>query len=132
MGQAAAAADLQRAREGLESLSEIGGISSIRALAYLRGLDRVKVYTDSVHPGAPQGDLATFVIAETVRDSLTAPRIAAELFAAVPAGWPTSPYAPKALLALAVLRSGVGGFDPRRPGDPATPAVPTSRSSPAR
>ena len=103
MGQAAALADLQQARSGLESLSEIGGPSSIRALAYLRALDRVKLYADSVPAGAPQGDLATFIIAETVRDSLTAPRIAAELFAAVPAGWPTSPYAPKALLALAVL-----------------------------
>jgi len=103
MEQAAAVADLQQARSALESLSEIGGPSSIRALAYLRALDRLKVYTDSVHVGAPEGDMATFVVAETVRDSLTAPRIAAELFAAVPAGWPTSPYAPKALLALASL-----------------------------
>ena len=103
MGQAAAMADLERAREGLESLSEIGGPNSIRALAYLRALDRVKHYADSVPAGAPEGDLATFVVAETVRDSLTAPRIAEELFAAVPAGWPTSPYAPKALLALAAL-----------------------------
>lgn len=103
MGQAAALADLQRAREGLAELSEIGGVSSLRALAYLRALDRAQQYSDSVSVGAPQGDLATFVLAETVRDSLTAPRIAAELFAAIPAGWPTSPYAPKALLALAVL-----------------------------
>jgi len=103
MEQAAAVADLQHARGALEKLGEFGGPSSIRALVYLRALDRLKVYSDSVHVGAPEGDMATFVVAETVRDSLTAPRIAAELFAAVPAGWPTSPYAPKALLALASL-----------------------------
>jgi len=103
MGRAVALVELQQAREALQALSEIGGVSSIRALAYLRVLDRVRTYVDSVPAGAPQGDLATFVLAETVRDSLPAPRIAAQLFALVPASWPTSPYAPKALLALAAL-----------------------------
>jgi tetratricopeptide (TPR) repeat protein len=103
MGRAVALAELQEARGGLQTLSEIGGPSSIRALAYLRALDRVRAYADSVPAGAPEGDLATFVIAETVRDSLPAPRIAAQLFASIPAAWPASPYAPKALLALAVL-----------------------------
>jgi tetratricopeptide (TPR) repeat protein len=103
LGQAVALAELQQARQDLQALSEIGGASSIRALAYIRALDRVRLYSDSVPVGAPQGDLATFVIAETVRDSLPAPRIAVDLFLAIPAGWPSSPYAPKALLAVAAM-----------------------------
>jgi hypothetical protein len=103
LGRAIAVTGLQQARPELQTLSEIGGPSSIRALAYLRALDHVQFYVDSVPPGAPRGDLATFLIAETVRDSLPAPRIAAQLFASIPAEWPASPYAPKALLALAAL-----------------------------
>ena len=103
LAEAATAADLESAREGLVSLSEVGGPNSIRALGYLRVLDRVRAYRDSVQPGAPLGDLATFFVAESVRDGLPAPQIAAQLFAAVPASWPASPYAPKALLALAEL-----------------------------
>jgi hypothetical protein len=104
MAHAATLTELESAREGLSSLSEVGGPSSIRALGYLRVLDRVRAYTDSVPAGAPQGDLATFVVAETVREGVPAPQIAAQLFASVPASWPASPYAPKALLALAVLQ----------------------------
>lgn len=100
---AATAADFESAREDLTSLSEVGGPSSIRALGYLGVLDRVRTYRDSVPPGAPRGDLATFLVAEAVRDGLPAPRIAAQFFASVPASWPASPYAPKALLALAEL-----------------------------
>jgi len=103
IARAATLSELESAREGLESLSEIGGPSSISALGYLEALDRVRAYIDSVPPGAPQGDLATFVTAEDVRDGLPAPQLAAQLFASVPASWPISPYAPKALLALAAL-----------------------------
>ena len=103
MATAAAPADLETAREGLVALSEVGGPSAVRAIGYLRVLDRLRMYTDSVPPGAPQGDLATFVIAESVRDGLPAPQIAAQLFASLPASWPASPYAPKALFALAAL-----------------------------
>lgn len=103
IGQADTLSGLELAREDLTSLSEIGGPSSVQAIHYLRVLDRIHTFADSISPGAKEGDLATFVMAEAVRDGLPAPRIAAELFATVPAWWPTSPYAPKALLALAAL-----------------------------
>jgi len=103
IGQADTLSGLERAREELTSLSEVGGRSSIQAIQYLNILDRVRNYADSISPGAKEGDLATFVTAEAVRDGLPAPRIAGELFATVPTWWPASPYAPKALLALAAL-----------------------------
>lgn len=103
LGQADTLAQLERAREELTELAQYGGPSSVQAIRYLRVMDRVKAYADSITPGKPEGDLATFVVAESVRDSLPTPRIAAELFGAIPVWWPESPYAPKALLALAAL-----------------------------
>lgn len=103
IGQADTLAQLELAREDLTSLGEVGGPASIQAIHYLRILNRSRTYLDSVAPGSPRGDLATFSLAEAVRDSLPAPRIAAQLFAAIPAWWPASPYAPKAMLALAAL-----------------------------
>jgi hypothetical protein len=103
LGQADTLAQLELAREDLTSLSEVGGPASIKAIHYLRILTRARTYLDSVSPGSIRGDLATFSLAEAVRDSLPTPRIAAQLFAAIPAWWPASPYAPKALLALAAL-----------------------------
>ncbi len=95
---------LEAAREPLVELGEIGGRSSVQALHYVRVLDKVKGYADSVTTQSPLGDLATFVVAEAVRDSLPAPQIATQLFASIPAAWPASPYAPKALLAMAALQ----------------------------
>ena len=103
LGSADTLSQLELAREDLTELSQRGGSHAIQAVRWLRIMDRVQAYADSVFPGTSQGDLATFVLAESVRDSLPAPRIAAQLFAIVPAWWPTSPYAPKALLALAAL-----------------------------
>ncbi len=45
----------------------------------------------------------TFRVAELVRDSLSAPRVAAQLFLAFAAGRPSSIFAPKALVAAAAL-----------------------------
>jgi len=97
-------AALEVVRPEVTELRDLGGPSAITALNYQKVLDRARGYLDSVPPGAPQGDLATFVLAESVRDVLSAPRVAAQLFGAIPAFWPASPYAPKALLALAALR----------------------------
>jgi len=104
VGQADTLSQLEMARADFAAVKEDGGRASLQASRYLRVLDRVRSYADSITPEATEGDLATFVLAEAVRDSLPAPRIAAELFATVPAWWPTSPYAPKALLALAAMR----------------------------
>lgn len=103
LGKADTLSQIEEARPQLVELSEIGGPSSIKAMSYLRVLDRVQMYSDSITPEREQGDLATFVIAELVRDSLPAPHLAVELFSTIPTWWPTSPYAPKALLALAAL-----------------------------
>jgi tetratricopeptide (TPR) repeat protein len=55
--------------------------------------------------GTPQGDLRVFLAAEAARDTLGAPRLANALFHRILDGWPTSPYAPKAVLAAQQLDS---------------------------
>jgi hypothetical protein len=56
-------------------------------------------------PGTPQGDMAMFVLAESARDSLRAPRLAASLFSRMEHDWPASPYTPKAVLARVSLEA---------------------------
>ena len=57
----------------------------------------------SVTPQTPQGDLMVFLAAESARDILGASRLAEALFRRLPAEWPLSPYAPKAILAAQQL-----------------------------
>jgi hypothetical protein len=59
--------------------------------------------SDSVSAGAAQADLRLFLAAETARDSLGAPALAASLFRTIVEATPDSPYAPKAILAGQVL-----------------------------
>ena len=54
-------------------------------------------------PTCAQGDLRLFLAAETARDTLAAPALAAGMFRQVVETWPESPYAPKAMLAGRVL-----------------------------
>lgn len=54
---------------------------------------------------SPEGDLRLFLAAEAARDSLAAPALANVLFHRILDGWPTSPYAPKAILAAQQLDS---------------------------
>jgi hypothetical protein len=56
-----------------------------------------------VTPPTPQGDLRLFLAAEAARDSLEAPLLAAGIFRRILEWWPTSPYAPKAVLATQQL-----------------------------
>lgn len=56
-------------------------------------------------PGAVQGDLRIFLGAEVARDTLGAPHLAHALFRRIPQDWPSSPYAPKAILAAQQLDS---------------------------
>ncbi len=58
---------------------------------------------DSILPGTPNGEMRLFLLAEVVRDSLAAPSLAAGYLHRIMAGWPASPYVPKALLALMEL-----------------------------
>jgi tetratricopeptide (TPR) repeat protein len=74
-----------------------GGPSGPRLAATAR---LVMATADSTPPGTPRGDLRLFLAGELARDSLGAPRFAANQFRRVALGWPDSPFAPKALLAL--------------------------------
>jgi hypothetical protein len=73
---------------------------SLRAAgSFLGVLDRTEEALND-----PEGVLQLFLAAEEVRDSLGAPRLAAALFAELARRHPQSIVAPKALIALAVLR----------------------------
>jgi tetratricopeptide (TPR) repeat protein len=63
----------------------------------------VHATTTAVTPPTPQGDLRLFLAAEAARDSLDAPLLAAGIFRRILDWWPTSPYAPKVVLATQQL-----------------------------
>jgi hypothetical protein len=63
----------------------------------------VHATTTGVTPPTPQGDLRLFLAAEAARDSLEAPLLAAGIFRRILDWWPTSPYAPKVVLATQQL-----------------------------
>jgi tetratricopeptide (TPR) repeat protein len=89
----------------LEALAKEVAESPLGPQAQLmqRSVEQVAFAVDSSAPGSPAGDMRVFLAAEAARDRLVAPRLAASLFRSIAAGWPASPYAPKALLAAAVL-----------------------------
>lgn len=58
---------------------------------------------DSLVAGTPSGEMRLFLLAEVARDSLSATLLAARYLHRITAGWPESPYVPKALLALMEL-----------------------------
>jgi hypothetical protein len=62
-------------------------------------VSRILMAGDSLSAGAAQSDLRLFLAAEAARDSLAAPRLAAQLFRTIVEATPESPYAPKAILA---------------------------------
>jgi tetratricopeptide (TPR) repeat protein len=59
----------------------------------------------AVTPETTQGDLRLFLAAESARDTLAAPRLANALLHRILNQWPSSPYAPKAILAAQQLDS---------------------------
>ncbi|MEO5800323.1 MAG: hypothetical protein ABIZ70_06000 [Gemmatimonadales bacterium] len=73
--------------------------------------------------GSPAGDLVLFVLAESARDSLAAPRLAGWLFGRIERDWPQSPYVGKSLLARLpllpdsgdALRARLGALPPGNP-----------------
>ena len=64
---------------------------------------RILAAGDSMSAGAAEADLRLFLAAETARDSLAAPALAASLFRSIVEATPDSPYAPKAILAGQIL-----------------------------
>lgn len=98
--------DLERLRQQAQALTEeteAAGPASADAARLGAIARRVVVTADSASPGMPRGDLRLFIAAESARDSLGAVRLAAVQFRRIAAEWPESPYAAKALLALAAL-----------------------------
>ncbi|MFI5209554.1 MAG: tol-pal system YbgF family protein [Gemmatimonadales bacterium] len=89
----------------IEHLGDLGeGMTGGQAVArYLAAARLVAAAADSQLVSRPQGDMRLFVGAEVARDSLGAPRLAQWLLSDLVTHWPESPYAPKALLSLAML-----------------------------
>ncbi|HWB41269.1 MAG TPA: tetratricopeptide repeat protein [Gemmatimonadales bacterium] len=79
------------------------GMVSGEAGQLREAVGRILAAGDSASAGAAQSDLRLFLAAETARDSLAAPALAASLFRTIVEGTPDSPYAPKAILAGTVL-----------------------------
>jgi hypothetical protein len=75
------------------------GTVSSEAGQLREAVTRILAANDSATAGAGQADLRLFLAAETARDSLAAPVLAASLFRAIVETTPDSPYAPKAILA---------------------------------
>jgi tetratricopeptide (TPR) repeat protein len=64
---------------------------------------QVQAASTTPSPDSARGDLRVFLAAETARDGLGAPKLAETLFRQLPEHWPSSPYAPKAILAAQSL-----------------------------
>jgi hypothetical protein len=99
IGEASGTAAVAALATELDSLAQLDSVGLGGAEA-LQGLVRfVLRAVDSAALRVPGSDMALFVAGEYARDSLAAPRVAAELFRRVVEDWPDSPFAPKALLA---------------------------------
>jgi tetratricopeptide (TPR) repeat protein len=87
--------------DSLRSATRSGGQPVRVAGSFLSVLNRTE---EALHE--PEGVLLHFLAAEEVRDSLGAPGLSAALFAELVRRYPQSVVAPKALIALAMLRPG--------------------------
>ena len=105
--RAATMTDLRAATDQLEYATDEPGSYDARTAQLGFTARQVLLISDSVAPGAPNGDLQLFLAGELARDSLGARRLAARQFRRVATEWSGSPFAPKALLALIDL----GGED---------------------
>lgn len=88
---------------GLDDIPVSAGSAYSRALALDGAATLARARFDSIAPSAPRGDLMGFLLGESLRDSLGAPRLAGIVWRRMIADHPTSPYVPKALLALAAV-----------------------------
>jgi hypothetical protein len=99
IARASAPSELRPIAPDLEARVASRTVASAEA-ATLRDLVAfVLAAVDSAEAGAAQADLRLFLAAETARDSLAAPALAASLFRTIVESSPDSPYAPKAILA---------------------------------
>ncbi len=99
LSRARVTADLVPALKALDERVAARGPASGEAGQLRQLVAGVLTAADSAAAGAAQADLRLFLAAETARDSLAAPVLAASLFRTLVEGMPDSPYAPKAILA---------------------------------
>lgn len=92
-------ADLAPFADSLTALAARGSGAAAEAGLLGATVARVLLLSDSAAAGVPLGDLRLFLGAEDARDGLRAPVLAAALFRQLADDWPSSPYAPKAILA---------------------------------
>jgi hypothetical protein len=95
--------DLGRHGDSLAALASQTTAPGLEAAALQLEVQQLRQLDDSARAGVGQGDLRLFLGAESARDSVHAPLLAATLFRRLADDWPTSPYAPKALLAAQLL-----------------------------
>jgi tetratricopeptide (TPR) repeat protein len=96
--------DLKPARDSLARLAPRFRMVSQEIERYQRAVDEVHTAAAAaVAPDTGRGDLRLFLAAESARDVLTARQLAGSLFRRIPEQWPSSPYAPKAVLAAQQL-----------------------------
>lgn len=103
LSRAATPADLASVADSLRPLASRITPASQEAKLLLLTIAAVQAGMDSSGSEVAQGDLRLFLAAETARDTLAAPALAAGMFRQVVETWPESPYAPKAMLAGRVL-----------------------------
>lgn len=95
LDQLAAALDTVRAAGTLP----LGSVVAARLEDIERVARFVVASNDSIHDGAPLGDLRLLMLAGFARDSLASPPVSTALLGRLERGWPQSPYLGKALLA---------------------------------
>jgi hypothetical protein len=101
--RATSVSDLPPIAKELDQRIELKGPLAAEAGQLRESVTRILAASDSASAGAAQADLRLFLAAETARDSLAAPALAAALFRRIVEATPDSPYAPKAILAGQVL-----------------------------
>ena len=99
LSRAQSVADLSPVAQELDARIEARSALAGQAGELRKSVARVMAASDSATAGAAQADLHLFLAAETARDSLAAPALAASLFRTIVDATPDSPYAPKAILA---------------------------------
>ncbi|MGH7511508.1 MAG: tetratricopeptide repeat protein [Gemmatimonadales bacterium] len=95
--------ELSRRSDSLAPLTAQATSPGLEAAALQIQVAELKRLDDSARADVPLGDLRLFLGAEAARDSLRAPVLAAAMFRRLADEWPSSPYAPKALLAAQQL-----------------------------
>ena len=108
LGRAASVADLGPIARSLDERVAGKGALVGEAAELRQRVARIQAADDSASTGAPQADLRLFLAAESARDSLGAPALAASLFRRIVESTPDSPYAPKAILAGQALDAAWG------------------------